>query len=407
MTWRPPSPRVAELMRQGVHRVLDAAEITVDDVVSRVDAGTLSVQGAALVSDPALVESLRRGNRANVLHWATCIAGDPNAPVPANTSPEVLSSGRDLVRRGLGESAMQAYRAGQNAAWQAWMEIALDLTDDRATLRELLSYSARSIFDYTDRTIAAVGAVIERERELLAAGTHAQRLETAVLLIDGAPIAADLAITRLSYDVSRDHVAAILWTDDVAQAADALESAEAALATLMHAPLPLSIAASTSARWLWLHSRRAPGLEDLRPLLTAHPGLHVAVGPSAPGPVGFSSSHKAAVEVQRMLVQSSSGRRAATWDAVELAVLASTDRLRARQFADSVLGELATASSELRETLRVYLKQQSNAARAAPLLHAHRNTVLARITRAQEHLPRPLTDNSLEVAVALELDFWN
>ena len=79
----------------------------------------------------------------------TC--GDPGAPVPANLGPEPLGIARDLVRRGLNESALQAYRVGQNVAWQRWMAIAFGLTSDPDELRELLDVSARSLFDVCRR----------------------------------------------------------------------------------------------------------------------------------------------------------------------------------------------------------------------------------------------------------------
>ena len=88
-----------------------------------------------LADDPVLNAATRRSTRANLLHWAAANVSDPGAPVPANLGPEPLGIARDLVRRGLNESALQAYRVGQNVAWQRWMSIAFGLTSDpgRAT----------------------------------------------------------------------------------------------------------------------------------------------------------------------------------------------------------------------------------------------------------------------------------
>ncbi len=72
----------------------------------------------------------------------------------------------------------------------------------------------------------------------------------------------------------------------------------------------------------------------------------------------------------------------------------------------TALGELRHADAELLETVRVYLQQDSNAARAAALLFTHRNTVLKRIGRADGLLPRPLAGNGFEVRLALELMRW-
>ena len=66
----------------------------------------------------------------------------------------------------------------------------------------------------------------------------------------------------------------------------------------------------------------------------------------------------------------------------------------------------SSAPLPLRETVRTYLRLQSNTSRAAEALFTHRNTVLARLNRAEQLLPRPLEENSLAVAVALEVVHW-
>jgi DNA-binding PucR family transcriptional regulator len=70
------------------------------------------------------------------------------------------------------------------------------------------------------------------------------------------------------------------------------------------------------------------------------------------------------------------------------------------------LGPLAEGHDELRETLRTWLAEGSNASRTAARLPAHRNTVLARLARAQELLPAPVEGRRLQVALALELARW-
>ncbi|WP_369820674.1 helix-turn-helix domain-containing protein [Oleiphilus sp. HI0125] len=39
-------------------------------------------------------------------------------------------------------------------------------------------------------------------------------------------------------------------------------------------------------------------------------------------------------------------------------------------------------------------------------MHTHRNTLLRRLTKAQELLPRPLEENLIQVGAALELSSW-
>src|SRR5262249_44941400 len=157
-------------------------------------------QMRAIADDPVLAESFRRVNHTNVLAWAASNVRDPGAPVPANLAPELLAASRDLVRRGLHESAVRAYRIGQNALWDRWMAIAFELTRDARELRELLEASARSLFSFIDATNAAVAAQIQTEREELTRGTHAERREVVELIIAGAPITPQHAAGRLGYN---------------------------------------------------------------------------------------------------------------------------------------------------------------------------------------------------------------
>ncbi|MGD0455137.1 MAG: helix-turn-helix domain-containing protein, partial [Solirubrobacteraceae bacterium] len=87
-------------------------------------------------------------------------------------------------------------------------------------------------------------------------------------------------------------------------------------------------------------------------------------------------------------------------------ILASTDEDSAREFTARALGELARADDALRETLRAYLQEGSNATRTALALGAHRNTVLNRLKRAQEILAEPLAGRAVELGLALELARW-
>ena len=70
------------------------------------------------------------------------------------------------------------------------------------------------------------------------------------------------------------------------------------------------------------------------------------------------------------------------------------------------LGALASAAPELRDSLRTFLAEGCNASAAARRLRTHRNTLLRRLARAGELLPRPLEHDRLRVAVALEVLHW-
>ena len=137
------------------------------------------------------------------------------------------------------------------------------------------------------------------------------------------------------------------------------------------------------------------------------PGVRVAVGSTASGIEGFRRSHLDAITTQRMLVRLNSTQRVAGFEAVELVCLVSQDPDRADQFVKQTLGELATADPGLRAAVLTFVNEQCNASRAAARLYTHRNTLLRRISRAEQLLPRPLIDNSVHVAVALDMVRWS
>lgn len=408
MVWQPPSDRVCELMRAGAQQMLDAAGEPTDRVMAGLDAATLADQDPALADDPALVASLRASNRANLLFWVQSVLRDPSVPVPPNPGPEPLAIARDLVRRGLDEGVLQAWRGGQNFGWRQWMAIAFGLTSDPGELQELLDYSARSIFAFVDDTIAAVSAQVRLEREQLTRGTHAQRLETVTLIIEGAPIGRTRAASRLGYELEQAHLAAIVWSERPQPDAGALqETAEVlARAAATTTAKPLTVAATAATLWVWVPVHAPPRIDEVSATLEQHAEIRVALGPIAHGIEGFRRSHLDALATQRLLMRATRRVKVARWEDLRLTALITHDEPRAQEFVQSTLGALAHADPELRETARIYLREQSSAPRAAKHLYTHRNTVLTRLGRAERLLPQPLAENSLEVAVALEVARW-
>ena len=402
MAWERPSSRVAELMRQGAALMLEARELVLDEM----DLTTLHAIDPSIAADPVLAAAIRRSARANLTYWAEASLRDPGGEVRANVGPEQLEIARDVVRRGMGEDVLQSYRTGQNGAWRQWMKIALSLTSDPGEIGELLDVSARSIFGFVDATIARIAAQIQAERDDLTRGTHAERLEIVALIIDGAPIARRRAAVRLGYELDQTHTAAVVWTDDPEPDVAALEQASEALAKAANARRPFNVIASAAALWVWVAGDSGPDLPQLAVAVDRLDGIRIAIGPTAAGVDGFRRSHLDALATQRLLSRTSSRLRLATYKSVQLAALVTQDPERADEFVRQTLGEFERASPELRATVRTFLREHSNASRAAKLLHTHRNTVLGRLARADRLLPQPLDQTGLEVALALEVVHW-
>jgi DNA-binding PucR family transcriptional regulator len=396
------SPRVAELIRRGAEIVLALPE----EVIAELDEVALAAMPHEIADDPGLAAGIRRTNRGFVRAWAEANLRVPGAEVTPTIEPEMLAIARDLVRRGLDDSTLEAFRAGQNLVWRRWMGIAFALTDEPRELAELLDHTAESIFAFVDSTLSAISAQMQRERDELKRGTHALRFETVTLIIDGAPIGRDRASGMLGYELGQRHVAAIVWADQASEDHGLLDRAAEALAQASGARRPFTVVASASTLWVWIAGASGPDLGRLERMIAQLPGVRIAIGPAGDGIDGFRTSHLAAIATQRLMVRVASEVRVATHDAVEIVALVTADESRAAEFVTRTLGELGSAPVVLRETVRTYLRMLSNTSRTAEALFTHRNTVLTRLNRAEQLLPRPLEENSLEVAVALEVVHW-
>ncbi|MEU4422123.1 PucR family transcriptional regulator [Actinoplanes sp. NPDC024001] len=401
MVWELPSKRVRELIRRGAEIVLTPAPAWLAELDEAILSGS---NMHAIAADPVLAAGTRRTNRANLATWAAANINDPGARVPVVLSEAALAVARDLVRRGLNESALDAYRIGQGVSLRLWTRIAFTLTADAAELSELLDVSCRSISTFVDDTVAAISARMQAERADLTRGSHAERRETVMLLLDGAPIGGPRAEARLGYQLTGTHTAAVVWSDDPDSDLSHLDRAADLLATVAGEPHPLIVTASAATRWVWVHG--APEAVRLRAELGGLPAVRLALGPADAGLDGFRRSHLHALTVQRMLARLASPQQLATHAEVELVSLVTQDPQRADDFIKRTLGGLETAPPEITGAVRAFLAEQCNASRAAERLFTHRNTLLRRLQRADQLLPRPLAADSVHVAVALEVLHW-
>src|ERR1700733_2700707 len=382
--------------------MLDAPEI-----LDEIDQAVLAAAGESITSDLMLAASMRATDRANLIHWLTSNIRAPGERVAANVGPETLGIARDLVRRGLDNCATEAYRAGQNVAWRRWMELAFTLTSNLDELHELLDVTSQSIFAFIDDTLAGINEEINRERETLMSSTEAERLEVVSLILAGAPIPADRASTRLQYELRRQHVAAILWSPAPAHDQGAIGRAADAITRAAGTGRAFTVAASSASVWMWLAAAQVPDTEVLAAALDDIPAVRVAIGSADSGMTGFRRSHSDALATQRLMHRSREDVVGfARYDDLRAVILASANEDSAREFTARVIGELALADEALRETLRSYIQEESNATRTAIAMGAHRNTVLNRLRRAQELLPEPLAGRTVEVGLALELARW-
>lgn len=359
-----------------------------------------------IAGDPVLVEAISRSNRSNQLHWAAANISHPGEPVPPNLGEDTMAVVRDGIRRGLDDAAIaDVYRLAQNVAWRSWMRLVFELTSDPAEMRELLEVSERSITSFLTTTISAIYHEIRVERDNLTRGTHAKRLETVALILDGAELPRAHTEKQLGYRLEQSHTAAVIWGDGPsANLTDVDRTAEALLDSVPGRSL--SVLASAATRWVWLPGADGSDPAGIAATITQLPGVRVAIGPTAAGIEGFRRSHLDAITTQRTMMRLGSPQRIARFTDVELIALITVDPEQAGRFIKHTLGDFESADAELQRTVLAFVHEQCNASRTAARLFIHRNTLLRRLARADELLPRPLDGTSVNVAVALEALRW-
>lgn len=395
--WPTVSPQIQDLIRAGARQILNPPKDWIDQLH---DASLSGARMRAVADDPVLAEGARRANWANTMRWALHNVENPGARVPAQLTPEIMVATYDLVRRGLDEASLDAFRTAQSVAWRLWMEICFGLTDNLVVLRELLDVTSLSISTFIDDTVTAMSEQMRAERDELARGTHTQRREALTLVLEGAPIPTARAEAQLGYRLSGPHTSVVLWSATVDPAPD-LEAAADALVRSSGATARLTIIASATSWWLWLPVK-AIGVPDL----TALPGVRVSGGRGGTDIDGFRSSHFQALATQRRHARLGAQQQVVHYDDIRLASLLTADTAAGDQFVADTLGELAHADTDLIDTLRTWIRLQCNTSRTASELYTHRNTVIRRLARADELLPRPLDHSLVDVTAALEVLRW-
>jgi DNA-binding PucR family transcriptional regulator len=270
----------------------------------------------------------------------------------------------------------------------------------------MLDITSQSISAFIDATLAGISAHIEHERDELTRGTHAERREVVTLILDGAPITRQRAEARLGYALDRTHTAAVIWTDEPGSDLSQLDRTAEAFSRAAAGTRPLTVIASAATRWVWVAGAVALDAHLLEQAVRAAPAVRVAVGPTSRGVAGFRRSHLDAITTQRMVARLRSRQRIAFFTDVQLVALLTRDPDRADEFIRHVLGDFEAAAADLHTAVLTFVNEQCNASRAAGRRYVHRNTLLRKLARADELLPRPLSENSVHVAVALEALRW-
>ncbi|GAB7028624.1 helix-turn-helix domain-containing protein [Streptomyces sp. NPDC021749] len=372
-----------------------------------------AVQAGVSVLSVIPDELTARSAEALALYFLTSLAG-----FAADDIPEIVGlSVREFTRRNLpADEAFHPLKGHLDCLVRELFRACHAMLDpsEAAALTRTLS---EALVSRVQHTLLALAERAENERRGWFGSAAALRQELVLDILDGADISAPRAFLRLGYDISRSHIALIVWrddwggsgTEDLADAATALLRS-AGCSSLLTVPVGLST--------LWAWGSRARGrplsLGELRSAagpaqqMTLTPGMHIAGGLPGDGIEGFRTSHWQARETTEIIRAAGpdAGSRTPPYDyaELELAILLRSRRDLSAEFVRRALGPMAADDmSELRATVKCYLDMERSMSAVASRLHIAKSSVAYRIRKAERLLGHPVQEDRLRLHSALLL----
>jgi hypothetical protein len=407
--------------------IAKAAATIVSSLADQVDYITRSTQEllvaeiAELRGDTLLLQLLRDTVASNIDTFFSAIRH--RIPIEHIEPPAAaLEYARRLAQREVSVNALvRAYRLGHQAVLKtALEEIRVSELDPKLSLG-VYELIARTSFGYIDRISQLVVATYQDERDRWLGNRNTMRASRVRDLIAGADVDVDVdaLIAAIRYPLRRMHVALVVWGGE-SDGGDELTPMERFVHKLAESigasesPLFVAIDHVTGWAWIPLPSSAAPGaLGRIRAFAeTTTDTPWIAAGNPLPGVDGFRRSHQQAQDARSVAIASGADVPrviAASDPGLAVAALVGDNLEAASTWVAEVLGPLSspTESDErLRETLRVFLRTGSSNKAAAEELHLHINSVKYRVHRAVERRGRPISDDRLDVEVALILCEW-
>ncbi|MTV24080.1 hypothetical protein FTX61_01390 [Nitriliruptoraceae bacterium ZYF776] len=309
-----------------------------------------------------------------------------------------------FAQRGLPlEALLRAYRLGDHRFIQWFLHgLALQLPSPD-TLDVAASEVVGFTVEYVDRISEALIDIYREERKLWGQRTDAARAAQIRAVLSDPSLDEATAEIMTGQAMHLWHVGVVAWvargSRDVPRR---MEEARNALHGLGRT-WPLLVPADDHTLWAW-YSAPVDPTRDLTPVLERCPELHLAVGEPARHLAGFRSTHREALRAQAVASTAGTPSRLTRFAQVRLSALLSENLDDLRAWVGRTLGALAEdddTTAKLRETVRTFLESGGSYVETAERLRCHRNTVRYRIQRAEEVRGRPLSEDRIDVEVAL------
>lgn len=400
-----------------VHRLADRQGIIVGWVQQ-----LLVAEIAELRDDAQLLQLFYASTEANIETVFSAIRyGIPVENVQPPTA--ALEHARRLAQRDVSVNVlMRAYRLGQKAVLEMAREEVRAANFDSQLSLDIFGQIAEVTFGYVDWISQEVVGTYQSEHDRWTENRNSMRGLRVREVLDSGDIDVDMVTTEIRYPLNQLHLAAVLWYGEPTMGGEfgGLEGMERFAQQLGHAvgasANPMLIPVDRLTGWMWiplLTGAAADALAALRVFIEARAEAPwIAVGDPLPHVDGFRRSHRQAREAHAMAIALGANAQrvtAASDPGLSMAALLGGDIEAAADWVDRVLGPLASRTENderLRETLRVFLRTGSSFKAAAEELHLHYNSIKYRVQRAVHRRGRPITDDRLDVEVALALCRW-
>lgn len=327
-------------------------------------------------------------------------SGDSAAQPPR----EALDFAREAVARRVPLApVLRGYRLGVEH-WLRWCAPVIARHTEFPQQAEELQLAGTAAVRYGDRLSEIMILEYERELQRRATSGAARRAALVGTVLSGGAVDLDEISHQLHYPLRGRHLALSLHTRDGSpNQVDTLEAEVRSFAARVGATGVLTMATGLTTMDAWV----AVPAEIERPKSPTVENVMIGVGAPLIGLGGFVLSLREAQGALKVLQMAAPGRLDAItyYDQVRLLSLMVNDISAAREFVVSTLGSLAGAderSRELRETMLAFFRANKSHTAVAHSSHLHKNTVIQRVTKANELLGRDTT-NPLDVHVALML----
>jgi PucR C-terminal helix-turn-helix domain/GGDEF-like domain len=305
------------------------------------------------------------------------------------------------------EALLRAYRLGEHRFSQ-WTVEALGRLPHIGTADALAAVSEfnERLSCYIDQVIEGLIDIYESERRRWNSRTGAARSAQLRAVLDSDSLSEPSAEELLGVPLGVWHQAAIAWVATGTSDPEPLLQAANRILNDVSGRTPLTMLADGLTLWAWVSAPTRPALDgpELRSRLAAQPALRMTLGAPGAGLAGFRASHREAVRARRLAETAGGAGQLLVFDEVAVPALLAEHPDDLRNWTARVLGGLCADdpnSAELRRTVQVFLQHGGSFTEAAARLHLHKNTVHYRVKKAEQLRGRPLTDDRLDVEVAL------